>query len=191
VESKYLPSDKKLLTQILDAFCSRVEAGGYDSIIYTNPDWLKNRLNDASKYPLWLALWRDKEIVPTEEQYPNLRIWQWGREVVAGIKGSVDSDFMIAEKSDDVSLTHKSETVVEPIKKDDTPSESVNDSVEWCIENNILPCDENSNLMLSKPLTREQSCIMAKKLYDRLVNDSAQIISEKIIFALSENIERK
>ena len=54
----YLPKDKTLLTQIVYTFCSRVQAAGYDPIIYTNPNYLTYRLNDVSKYPLWLALWR-------------------------------------------------------------------------------------------------------------------------------------
>ena len=84
-EDKYLPKDKTLLTQIVYAFCSRVQAAGYDPIIYTNPNYLKFRINDVSKYPLWLALWRSKTNVPTVKQYPTMRMWQWGKAAVDGI----------------------------------------------------------------------------------------------------------
>ena len=63
VESKYLRGlSKKDLTGLVRRFCTAVEAGGYRPIVYTNPDWLKNRLECLSEYPLWLALWRPKQL---------------------------------------------------------------------------------------------------------------------------------
>ena len=64
-EKKYLPKNKTLLTQIVDAFCSYVKADGYKPIVYTNPDFITHWLNDITKWDLWLALWRDKANVPT------------------------------------------------------------------------------------------------------------------------------
>ena len=108
VESKYLPDDKNMLTMIVNAFCKRIQRAGYTPMVYTNPNFLKNRIGDISVWPLWLALWRDKKYVPTKADYPNIRIWQWGSEVVDGIGGTVDANLMIAEKQEEP----KSETVV-------------------------------------------------------------------------------
>ena len=58
VEDDRMPRDKTLLTQIVNTFCSRVQSAGYLPMVYTNPDWLKNRLNDVSYWDLGLALWR-------------------------------------------------------------------------------------------------------------------------------------
>lgn len=100
VESKYLPNDKTLLTQIVNVFCTAVKQAGYDPMVYTNPDFLTYRLNSVETWKLWLALWRDKNNVPTVKQYPNLTLWQWGLEGVDGINGNVDANFEIVEKHD-------------------------------------------------------------------------------------------
>lgn len=91
VESKYLPQDKRLLTEIVSAFYSDVEKAGFRCAVYTNPSFLKYRLNDIGGKRLWLALWRDRNKVPTG--YKNMVMWQWGASKVGGITGEVDSNF--------------------------------------------------------------------------------------------------
>lgn len=180
VESSHLPKDKKLLTQIVYTFCSRVEAAGYDPIIYTNNDWLTNRLNDVSAYPLWLALWRDKNNVPSAEKYPNLRIWQWGTEAVGGISGKPDANFMIAEKPKSETVeTHKA-VGGKKDTRDNTPSAWAEDYVRWAVENKIMRGDDKGDLMLHQPLTREQACAIAKRVYDLLIEDAAEVIAQKL-----------
>lgn len=99
VESKYLPNDKTLLTQIVNTFCTAVKQAGYDAMVYTNPNFLSYRLNSVTSWKLWLALWRSKTNVPTVKQYPNLTLWQWGSEAVSGITtGNVDANFEITAK---------------------------------------------------------------------------------------------
>lgn len=90
-EDKYLPRNVSTLTAIVDAFCAYVAAEGYRPMLYTNPNYLVNRLGDVSQYDLWLALWRDKSRMPIG--YDNMKIWQYGAESVNGIKGDVDSNF--------------------------------------------------------------------------------------------------
>lgn len=186
VESKHLPTDKTLLTQIVFTFCSRVEAEGYDPIIYTNLDWMRNRLNDISAYPLWLALWRDRENVPTVKQFPSLCIWQWGTEAVRGIAGKPDANFMIAEKPK--SETVETDTTVGDKKdtRDNTPSVWAEDDVRWAVENKIMRGDEKGDLMLHQPLTREQACAIAKRVYDLLIESAADGVAQKLIKALKE-----
>ena len=178
----YLPQDKTQLTQIVFAFCSRVEAAGYDPMIYTNLDWMKNRLNDISAYPLWLALWRNKANAPSLDKYPSLRIWQWGTEQVDGVSGKPDADFMIAEKpkaaATDINVGGKKDT------RDNTPSVWAEDYVRWAVENKIMRGDERGNLMLHQPLTREQACAIAKRVYDLLIDDVTDAVAKRIIDAL-------
>lgn len=184
--SKYLPNDKTLLTQIVFAFCSRVEAAGYDPMIYTNLDWMKNRLNDISAYPLWLALWRDRENVPTVKQFPSMRIWQWGTEAVKGIAGKPDANFMIAEKPKSETVETDKDVGGKKDTHDNTPSAWAEDDVRWAVENKIMRGDEKGDLMLHRPLTREQACAIAKRVYDLLIEDAADGVAQKLINALKE-----
>lgn len=92
VESKHLSGlSKSELTNLVIHFCDYVRKSGFTPIVYTNPDWLRNRLNGIGNELLWLALWRDKNNTPTG--YGNMKIWQWGGSAVGGISGNVDSNF--------------------------------------------------------------------------------------------------
>lgn len=182
VESKYLPQDKKLLTQIVHTFCSRVQAEGYTPMVYTNPSFIKNRLGDIGMWPLWLALWRNKANVPSAEDYPNIRIWQWGTEVVDGIDDKVDADFMIAEKQEENYDESKQED--KPMAKDNKPAAWAAEAVTWAQDNGILRGDENGNLMLGAAVTREQMCIFLQRVYDKAVEDAAAHVARRMIAAL-------
>ena len=178
VESKHLPTDKTLLTQIVFTFCSRVEAEGYDPIIYTNLDWMANRLNNITAYPLWLALWRNKNNVPRIEKYPNLRIWQWGSETVPGIVGDVDSNFMIAEKPVEKEEPPKTQTTA---KADaEVPSVWAEEMFDWAKENQILLGDGDGKYRPHDALTREEACLIAKRLHDQTVTDTAAEILRRM-----------
>ncbi len=80
---------KELLTQIVDAFCSRVQAAGYYVGFYASTSWLKSKMDTAylsKKYTLWKADYRaayDKTIACDIHQYTSQ-----GR--IAGISGDVD-----------------------------------------------------------------------------------------------------
>lgn len=93
VESFHLDGiTRDKLTDLVCVFCEEVRKAGFEPMVYTNPDWLQNRLDRTKleKYPLWLALWRSKTNVP--KSYKNMAVWQWGAETVAGIKGKVDAN---------------------------------------------------------------------------------------------------
>lgn len=102
-EDKYLPRNKALLTDIVNAFCAAVAAAGYKPCVYTNPAYLTTRLNDVSKWALWLACWNTSETKP--RAYERAVIWQhtvvgdeyavkkgWAQQVgsVPGVSGAVD-----------------------------------------------------------------------------------------------------
>lgn len=183
VEDSRSPKDKTLMAQIVNTFCSRVEAEGYRPMVYTNPDWLTNKLGNVSHWDLWLALWRNKANVPTADKYPNLRVWQWGTEAVDGIAGKPDANYMICDI--EVEELPKSETV-ETAKQDNTPSEWAKEAVKWSKDNKIIVGDSNGDLGLHGTVTVEQMCVFAKRIYDKAVDDAAGEIGKRLIAALKE-----
>lgn len=91
VESKHLAGiNKAELSRLVEIFCAEVERAGYKPIVYTNPDWLRNRLNGINNRPLWLALWRNKNNIPSG--YGDMKMWQWGASRIDGIAGNVDTN---------------------------------------------------------------------------------------------------
>lgn len=93
VEDSRLPRDRNVLTGIVRKFCRSVRRGGFDIMVYTNPDFLRNRFDITDDVGLWLALWRDHRNPPDPADYPNLRIWQYGTDTASGISGAVDVNF--------------------------------------------------------------------------------------------------
>jgi GH25 family lysozyme M1 (1,4-beta-N-acetylmuramidase) len=170
VESKYLPCDKSLLTQIVNVFCATVKNAGFTPAVYTNPDFHKNRLNDISSWNLWLALWRNKNNIPSLEKYPNMKIWQYGSESVNGIVGDVDANYMIVDETEKKPMEEK--------KLDNQTAEWSEKAVKWCKENGIMIGDENGDLMLHQNVTREQMAVMLHRLYNLTI--------DKIVAALNK-----
>lgn len=82
----YLGKDR--ITDIIMAFCERVQAAGYYVSLYTNLDWISNRIDmsRAKAFDIWLAQWNDK---PTYSG--NFGMWQYTSSgSVNGISGNVD-----------------------------------------------------------------------------------------------------
>lgn len=82
----YLGKDR--ITDIIMAFCERVQAAGYYVSLYTNLDWISNRIDmiRAKAFDIWLAQWNDK---PTYSG--NFGMWQYTSSgSVSGISGNVD-----------------------------------------------------------------------------------------------------
>lgn len=75
-------------TDICKAFCREIEKNGYYTMIYTNPNWLKNYLYSSellSFWDLWLAQW------DVERPSYSCGIWQYSETgKVDGISGNVD-----------------------------------------------------------------------------------------------------
>lgn len=70
---------KTVLTNIVNAFCKRINEAGYYPIIYTNPNWLTNNLNKKDiKYDLWLAHWTSNgKESPYRTQNKRVGLWQY------------------------------------------------------------------------------------------------------------------
>lgn len=181
VESKYLPKDKTLLTQIVNTFCSCLVTAELTPMVYTNPDFLKHRLNDISYWPLWLALWRKKTNVPTVKDYPAMKLWQWGGEAIPGISGNVDANFAIVDLPE-----IKAEPVTAPVQKpkpvtgDETPSAWAEDAVKWAKDKGILLGDGDGKYRPHDALTREEACLIASRLTDSVAADIAERLMEAL-----------
>lgn len=78
------------LTDIAYTFLNRVEEAGYYVMLYTNLDWLVNRLDmdRLSRFDVWLAQWNSE---PTYSG--DFGVWQYtSNGQVAGISTPVDRD---------------------------------------------------------------------------------------------------
>ncbi|MFQ9872026.1 MAG: glycoside hydrolase family 25 protein [Oscillospiraceae bacterium] len=81
---------RQLITDMIVAFCDTVERAGYFVSLYTNLDWLNNRidLDRVQRFDIWLAQWADK---PTFTG--SYGMWQYtSNGSVPGISGRVDMD---------------------------------------------------------------------------------------------------
>lgn len=168
VESMYLPNDKELLTKIVRAFCEKIKNNGYTPMVYANQSFLKERLNDSEleKYPLWLALWRNKDNVPKVEDYPNIRLWQWGYDYVPGISVDVDENFEIVGKAVEKQPDKPKEPDKNKRKYDySTTAEWAKSAMKFCVENGLIIGNENGDLMPKEPMTREQAAVVVERLF--------------------------
>lgn len=106
-EKKYLPMNKKLLTEVVNAFCAYVAAEGYRPMIYTNRDFLTNHLdyNGLSCRKIWRAHWksngaltyRDVDAASHPTDYAgDMPVWQFGlgkSGAVKGINAAIDLNY--------------------------------------------------------------------------------------------------
>ena len=99
---------KDIRTKMVIAFCERMKSYGYDVAVYANPDYLNNKFNNLSQYPLWLAYYTSNE--NNTKKY-NHFMWQYSSEgSVPGISGNVDMNYLYEE-------IDKEETEKEPVKE--------------------------------------------------------------------------
>lgn len=96
---------KALRTDIHKAFCDRIKAAGYKPGIYTNIDYITNRIdwNALKGCSLWLAQWplggnRNIKFDEVKETAVNTKygkpdIWQIGKGRINGINTDVDMNY--------------------------------------------------------------------------------------------------
>lgn len=101
----------RLRTDIIKAFCERIKASGYEVGIYTNIDYITNRLywDELKHYPLWLAQfplgekdvgWTALKPEQVNTKYGKPIIWQFGQARVDGYSKPVDANFGYFELPD-------------------------------------------------------------------------------------------
>ena len=87
---------RKEKTNMALRFCKKIEAKGYDPMIYGNLSWLYNDVNfkRVSNYPLWIAAYTSS--CPMEDEF---KMWQYSNQAtINGIDGVVDINIWIDEK---------------------------------------------------------------------------------------------
>lgn len=123
---------KEQLTEIVDTFCSIVEAEGYFVGFYTMLSWAQTKLNYpalAKKYTSWIA-WTSGD--PSTKLTPAPAGWQYSwKGSYDGISGDVDQnyfyqDFPTIIKS--AGLNGYGESSSEPPAQDDAPA---NKTIKW------------------------------------------------------------
>ncbi len=78
----------QLINSIIQTFCDAVEEAGYYTAVYTNLNWVNNRLDATilKRYDLWLARWGT-----TPGYDGNFGIWQYSSNgAIPGVAGRVD-----------------------------------------------------------------------------------------------------
>lgn len=99
--SKAKQLGKKALTNNCIAFCERVEAAGYEAMIYANYSMLTTYLNRSTlekNYKIWLAHYNKTTSYPGE-----FYMWQYTSDgSVNGISGRVDMNFIYHSEIIDV-----------------------------------------------------------------------------------------
>ena len=81
---------KNKLTDIAYTFMEKVEKAGYYTMLYTNPDWLKYRLDyeRLKRFDIWLACWTSEKRRDELWDKP-FGIWQYGLDP----KFKIDGDY--------------------------------------------------------------------------------------------------
>lgn len=82
-------------TNIVKTFLNHLKAKGWNVGNYANPDYIKNKFDDLSEFPLWLAWYG-----ATEEKAKTYKpiMFQYSSEgTVPGIKGNVDLNYYYGE----------------------------------------------------------------------------------------------
>lgn len=85
--------NKRLATDMINAFCSVIEENGYKAMNYANPDFINNKFyNNEVNYPLWLAWYGVSE---DKAKAYNHSMWQYSESAsISGIgTNSVDMNY--------------------------------------------------------------------------------------------------
>ncbi len=88
-ETDFVALSRQERTDIVDTFCSMIEAAGYEAGIYTGRYWLTDYFDSeylCSKYDIWLAA-----TLPEPPTECSAELWQYSHSgKVNGIRGDVD-----------------------------------------------------------------------------------------------------
>jgi GH25 family lysozyme M1 (1,4-beta-N-acetylmuramidase) len=130
--------DKRLVSNMVRAFCDAIEAAGYWAINYANPDFLNRYLDPMipERYGLWLASW--PKMVDVTKPPRKCAIWQWGGSCVPGISGNVDTnesytDFVRVIRENGLNNLNYTQS---------KPKDEKADAVAWAMENGISGSEE-------------------------------------------------
>ena len=83
------------VSEIIVAFCSKIEAAGYYPMLYANEYWLNHKIDlSMLNYDVWVARYQ------TMYTYENPSMWQaTNTGTINGVDGNVDIDFLFTDYS--------------------------------------------------------------------------------------------
>lgn len=83
------------VSEIIVAFCSKIEAAGYHPMLYANEYWLNHKIDlSMLNYDVWVARYQ------TMYTYENPSMWQaTNTGTINGVDGNVDIDFLFTDYS--------------------------------------------------------------------------------------------
>lgn len=73
--------DREKITAVTETFLEQLSSSGWRPMLYTNPDFLKNRFTRGFDADIWLAHWN----VEKPMEVPRLKIWQYGGGNMPGV----------------------------------------------------------------------------------------------------------
>lgn len=78
------------ISDVINAFCRKVEAAGYYPMVYANDYWLQNKIDMSKvKYDIWVARYQ------AEPLYTARTMWQASNTgSVSGVSGNVDINYL-------------------------------------------------------------------------------------------------
>ena len=100
-DARYRRNTRELNSTLALEFMRIVGEAGYQTMLYTNRDFLQNHYDDEmlGDIPIWFALYRNPrsdENVP--QDWANIIFWQWNDGgSVSGIRGAVSQDVSYGE----------------------------------------------------------------------------------------------
>jgi len=91
-------------TRMVKTFLNFLKAKGWEVGDYANPDYINNKFEDLSEYPLWLAYYTNNEL--NAMKY-NPWMWQYSSKgSVPGIKGNVDMNICYEDVKEEVIIEY-------------------------------------------------------------------------------------
>lgn len=83
------------VSDIINAFCSKIEDAGYYPLVYANDNWLANKIDMSQvPYDVWVARYGKKPA------YSDPVMWQaTSTGAISGVNGSTDIDFQFTDFS--------------------------------------------------------------------------------------------
>lgn len=94
-DTRTVNADPRTVTDCMKTFCEKVEANGYEAMVYFNPDHSDSMfyIEEVTGYDFWLALYTDWMTYPYK-----VDMWQYTNQgTVPGIEGNVDINLYFPE----------------------------------------------------------------------------------------------
>ncbi|MCI1966550.1 MAG: Ig-like domain-containing protein [Oscillospiraceae bacterium] len=101
-----------LFGQIVQTFCSKLEAAGYKTMVYSYYSFYNAHLTSplVTQYDTWIAH------IITMTDFSPYTIWQYGQRSIPGVSGSCDVDYSFYDYSNSGSGSHSDDSeVVTPV----------------------------------------------------------------------------